>query len=144
MTKINLDLLNSVDTINNVLTSRTQKIWHYSNAYDFFTNKENQKSKFFQSLSNLDNRVLTFEKMLTNLNKNDFVEQKSKDIEMAKVRHTLQDILSKLSNVVVKKDTNKELSLQTLQTIKIFITIFCSGTPKQISDSVLKQLSNIK
>ena len=144
MTKINLDLLNSVETINSISTSRNQKVWNYSNAFDFFTNESNQKTKFFESLSNLDNRVLTFKKLLSNLDKNDFLQQKSKETETAKVRHTLQDILSKLSNVVVKKDTSKELSLQTLQTIKIFMQIFCSGTPKQISDNVLKQLSNIK
>jgi len=121
--------LNSLIKSNN---NASKKSWHYSNIYDFYMNQENKNHKILNSL-NFD----FFNSELKQIEKSDFLEQKSNLHPKKSIRYFLRKVFQNLEHAFLT-EKDKEKKLQILQVCKMFAKTF--GTTSKVNSKLQAEL----
>jgi len=110
----------------------SKKSWNYSNIYDFYTNNENKSHKILNGLN-----FEFFNSEFKQIEKADFLEQKSNLHPKKAVRYFLRKVFQNLENAFLT-EKDKEKKLQILQVCKTFAKTF--GTTAKVNSKLQTEL----
>ncbi len=113
-------------------TASKKESWKYDKIYDFFAKKENKSDKTL----NFGDKFDYFHTIFSNIEKSEFIGQKSTFEEKKEVRYFLRKVFNNLEQSFNK--ASKEEKLQLIVIIKAFVAIF--GSTQKIGTKLQKEL----